>query len=179
MADESLENSAPGKSPSSTVRNFDKESLRHIEPSAINTPKKRKEHEDNVKKSLKASTTEGMFNGASTSITTTFITPFALELGARDSDIGLLSAVQNFMNTLSQIPGAKLTQHMPSKSIWMISQLTSKMFFWVPIMLLPFIDIDNKITLLIAMMGLIAFFAGLRSPAWSSMIGDLVPMNIR
>ncbi len=180
MADESLENSVkPGAAPASTVRKFDKESLRHIEPSAINTPKKRREHEDKVKKSLKASTTEGMFNGSSTSITTTFITPFALELGARDSDIGLLSAVQNFMNTLSQIPGAKLTQYMPRKSIWMISQLTSKMFFWIPIMLLPFIDIDNKITLLIAMMGLIAFFAGLRSPAWSSMMGDLVPMNIR
>lgn len=171
-------NEAPGKGPD-PVRKLDRESLKHIDPSAVNTPKKRREHENKVKKSLEASTTEGMFNASSTSITTTFITPFALELGASNSDIGLLSAVQNFFNTISMLPGAKLTEKMPRKQIWMISQLTAKMFFWVPIMLLPFIQIDNKIGILLVMMALIAFFAGLRTPAWSSMMGDLVPLKIR
>ncbi|MEK6888283.1 MAG: MFS transporter, partial [Candidatus Aenigmatarchaeota archaeon] len=135
--------------------------------------------EEKVKKSLRASTNEGMFNAAASSITNTFITPLALELKATNAEIGLLSAVQNFANTVGQIPGAKLTEYYPRKSIWMLSQVMSKILLWIPIIFLPFLQLDNPVLILIILMGFIAFFSGLRSPAWSSLMGDLVPLKTR
>src|SRR3990167_240308 len=79
--------------------------------------------EEKVNKSLRASTNEGMFNASASSITNTFITPLALELKATNAEIGLLTAVQNFANTIGQIPGAKLTEYYPRKSIWMLSRI--------------------------------------------------------
>ena len=120
-----------------------------------------------------------MFNAAASSITNTFITPLALELKATNAEIGLLSAVQNFANTVGQIPGAKLTEYYPRKSIWMLSQVMSKILLWIPIIFLPFLQLDNPVLILIILMGFIAFFSGLRSPAWSSLMGDLVPLKTR
>ncbi len=140
---------------------------------------KRETHDKKVRKSLRASTTEGMFNASSTSITSTFVTPLALALKATNAEIGLLSAAQNLASTVAQIPGAKLTEYYPRKSIWMLSQLTSKIIFWIPIMLLPFLPVDNPVMLLIVLMTCIAFFSGLRMPAWSSLMGDLVPLRMR
>ena len=139
----------------------------------------KRHHEKKVRSSLRASTAEGMFNASSSSITTTFITPLALALGASNGQIGIMTTVQNFANTMGQIPGAKLTQYVSRKKIWMVSQLTSKIFFIVPIMFLPFLFGGHDITLLIVLMALIAFFAGLRNPAWTSMMGDLVTEKIR
>ena len=139
----------------------------------------KRHHEKKVRNSLRASTAEGTFNTAASSITQTYIQPLAIELGATNSDMGLLSAAQNLANTIAQIPGAKLTQRMPRKTIWMVSQLTSKIFFMIPIMLLPLMNLGNEVWLLIAVMALIAFFVGLRTPAWTSMMGDLVPERIR
>lgn len=155
--------------------------------SAKSSPKKpqlkvrkiRTEHDDKVKKSLRASTTEGAFNTASSSITSTFVTPLALALKATNSEIGLLSAVQNLAHTVAQIPGARLTERYSRKGIWMVSQLMSKILLWIPIALLPFFPLDNPVMILIVLMAGIAFFSGLRAPAWASLMGDLVPLSIR
>ncbi|HLC67949.1 MAG TPA: hypothetical protein VJI12_03645, partial [archaeon] len=66
----------------------------------------KRHHEKKVRSSLRASTAEGMFNASSSSITTTFITPLALALGASNGQIGIMTTVQNFANTMGQIPGA-------------------------------------------------------------------------
>lgn len=142
--------------------------------------KTRKEsREEKVRRSLRASTTEGMFNTASGSITSTFITPLALALKATNAEIGLLSAMQNLAHTVAQVPGAKLTGYYPRKSIWMLSQVMSKIVFIIPVIFLPFLPLDNAVAVLIVLMALAAFFSGLRSPAWSSLMGDLVPLKIR
>ncbi|HLC76649.1 MAG TPA: MFS transporter [archaeon] len=140
---------------------------------------KKETNDDKVKRSLRASTTEGCFNAASGSITSTFITPLALALKATNAEIGVLSAVQDLAHTVAQVPGAKLTGYYSRKSIWLLSQTTSKILLWIPIILLPFLPINNPVTLLIALMFFVAFFSGLRAPAWSSLMGDLVPLKTR
>jgi MFS family permease len=145
----------------------------------VTAKKRQPTNDEKVDMSLKMSTSEGIFNAASTSINSTFITPLALHLGANNSDVGLLSAVQNLANTISQIPGAKMTNYYSRKSIWMLGQLTSKIFLWLPVVFLSLFAFEHSIMLLLAVMALIAFFAGLRNPAWTSMMGDLVPLKIR
>lgn len=136
-------------------------------------------YDEKVRRSLRASTSEGVFNAASSSITSTFVTPLALALKATNAEIGLLSAVQDLAHTVAQMPGATLTQRYSRKGIWMTSQLMSKILLWIPIVLLPFLPLDNPVMILIILMAGVAFFSGLRAPAWASLMGDLIPLNIR
>lgn len=169
-----------GKSPSINIQpRAQPKAPPHASKLKIRKIAKKEIYDERVKKSLRASTSEGVFNAASSSITNTFITPLALALKATNAEIGMLSAVQNFAHTVAQVPGAKMTEYYSRKSIWMISQLMSKILLWVPIIFLPFLPFGNPVLVLIVLMAFIAFFAGLRVPAWSSLMGDLVPLKIR
>ncbi|MBI4174782.1 MAG: MFS transporter [Candidatus Aenigmarchaeota archaeon] len=170
----------PVKKPSAK-NSFKKASGPFVKPGAatVRIKKIRESRDQKVARSLRASTSEGVFNTASSSITNTFVTPLALALKATNSEIGLLSAVQSLAHTVAQLPGARLTERYSRKGIWLVSQLMSKILLWIPIALLPFLPLDNPVILLIALMAAVAFFAGLRVPAWASMMGDLVPLSIR
>ena len=140
---------------------------------------KKESHDEKVSRSLRASVNEGTLNASSSSIINTFVTPLALELKATNAEIGMLSAVQDFASTVAQIPGAKMTEYYPRKSIWLLSQIMGRIIFILPIVLLPFLTLDHPVAVLIILMGLVSFFLGLRSPAWSSLMGDLVPLKVR
>jgi len=135
--------------------------------------------DDKVTRSMHYSTTEGVFNSASGSISNTYLVPFALTLKASSSEIGILIAVQNLAGTLSQIPGAIMTEYYSRKAIWMFAQVVGKILFWLPIVLLPFLNLQNSVYILILLVAMLTFAQGLRSPAWASLMGDLVPQNIR
>jgi MFS family permease len=135
--------------------------------------------ERKIQKSLNYSTAEGTLNAAAGSITESYITPFALALGANNLQIGLLSSMRDLANTIGQIPGARFTQYFERKAIWLYVQIISKVLLWVPIILLPFIAPGTAVLLLIILFAAFGFFSALRSPAWSSLMGDLVPMKIR
>lgn len=132
-----------------------------------------------ARKSMQYSTSEGAFNAASSSIHESFITPFALSLGATNAEIGLLSSAKSMASTSAQIPGAKLTRTMSRKSIWIMSTVISKIALWIPIILLPFMAVDNRVIWLIILFAATGFFSSIRSPAWSSLMGDIVHPKIR
>jgi len=135
--------------------------------------------DEKVRKSLRYSTSEGMLNAAASSIHESYITPLALALKATNFEIGMLFTMRQLLNSIAQMPGAKLTQYFDRKRIWFVSQLLSKVIFWIPIIFLPLFPSNNAIILLIALFAVAGFFSALRSPAWSSLMGDLVPMKIR
>lgn len=120
---------------------------------------------------------EGSFNSAANSITDSYITPFLLSLGATNGEIGLSGSVKNFATVLAQLPGAKMTDYMSRKKVWIIASFMTR-FFWIPIILIPLL-IPNPVMLVMLMLAISAFFLTLKSPAWSSMMGDIVPMQIR
>ncbi len=132
-----------------------------------------------VADSLHYSTMEGIFNTASGNINSTYLVPFALSLRATSADVGILTAVQNLASTLSQIPGAILTEYYSRKAIWMFSQLFGKVILWIPVAFLAFFSVTNAVFMLILLVALLTFAMGLRSPAWASMMGDIVPLKIR
>lgn len=139
--------------------------------------KKKKTGDEKTAKSLHYSVMEGAFNSASNSIVNAYTIPYALALKANNAEIGLLSSVQNLATTFAQLPGASLTQYMSRKSIWVISAIASKLL-WIPIILVAFLPF-NAVIILIALLGLFSFFNSLRNPAWTSLIGDIVPDGIR
>jgi MFS family permease/SepF-like predicted cell division protein (DUF552 family) len=130
-----------------------------------------------TQKNLKYSIIEGSFNSAATSIVDSYITPFLLSIGASNGQIGLTSSIKNLANVFAQLPGAELTSYMSRKKIWVLSSIMTRLF-WIPIILIP-LFFPNPVIYVIALFALASFFLTLKSPAWSSMMGDIVPMSIR
>lgn len=134
--------------------------------------------DEKIKNSLKYSTIEGALTSAASSINSSFITPFALVLKATSNEIALIASLRTLGETLAQIPGALLTQYFSRKAIWTFSTFISRML-WIPIILLPFLNPGNPIHLLAVLLFAISFFTALRAPAWSSLMGDTVPDDVR
>lgn len=139
---------------------------------------KKMPYDDNAKKSMHFSTIEGALSSAATSINSSFITPFALALKASSSEIALISSLRTLGETIAQIPGALLTQYFSRKTIWMFSTFISRIL-WIPIVLLPFVNVGNPIHAFIALLFAVSFFTAMRAPAWSSLMGDIVPQDMR
>lgn len=139
---------------------------------------KPKNTDKRIARSLHYSTAEGALTSVSNSVTNTYITPFALALGATNPEIGLLASVKNLAETLAQLPGAVLTRYMSRKSVWLLSWVSSRVF-WVPAVLLPFLGLGNAVHMLIILLGIITFLASLNGPAWASLMGDIIPDSIR
>jgi MFS family permease len=137
------------------------------------------EKREKIESSMKNSTMEGVFNSASGSIQSSFTTPFALALGASNVEIGLMASLQNFAGAISHIPGALLTKYFTRKSIWVFSHVIGRILLWIPVLFLPFLTLEYRIWIFIGLVTFSNFFVMLRSPAWSSMMGDLVPEEKR
>ncbi len=130
-----------------------------------------------VDRSLHYSNIEGAFSNASGSITGSYTTPLALSLHATNSEIGIINSLQNLASTFAQLPGARLSAWLGSrKRAWFFSSIMQRVF-WVPIILLPVISVGNPILMLMIFLMLVSFFAALRGPAWSSLMGDIVPKS--
>lgn len=140
--------------------------------------REKKPYSDRVAKSLHYSIIEGSFASAAGNINSSYITPYALALKATNAEIGLLHSLQSLASTVAQIPGAKISAWLGSrKRVWFFSNVIQRLF-WIPIIFLPFIAFQNPVFLLILLLAFASFFAALRSPAWSSLMGDLVPKGI-
>ncbi len=135
--------------------------------------------EENLRRDLDNSIAEGSFTTASSSIVSSYSTPFALALGASNTEIGLLNSVQSLAGILSQLPGAWFTRRMTRKRIWTLCTLASRVFLIPLIFMGLFLSDAAEIWLLIALLGLVSFFSSMRGPAWSSMMGDIVPQDRR
>lgn len=148
-----------------------------------NTPKKsapsnqRKYIKDDTEKSLDASIKEGLFGTTSSHLVWDYISPYAMSLGATNKEIGLLGVLQSLGSALGQIPGARLVGMMSRKAIWTMSYTMSRLL-WIPILLIAIIPIYQVLLLMIVVFT-ICFFNGIRNPAWSSLMGDIVPANRR
>ncbi|MBI2076429.1 MAG: MFS transporter [Candidatus Aenigmarchaeota archaeon] len=138
--------------------------------------KKESLSEDKAKKSLRYAIFEGACNSASTTIVNSYSIPFALALRATNMEIGLLNALKSLAETVSQIPGGTLPKYFSRKSVWIYSTIISRLL-WIPIILLPFLG--GSVIAFIILAALANFFMALRGPAWTSLIGDIVPQDIR
>ncbi|MBC7329568.1 MFS transporter [bacterium] len=109
-----------------------------------------------------------------------FITGFALYLGAKSLEIGLLGAIPVLAGVVQ-----------PLASFWAEkSRLTRKFFtnifyifsilFWIPIIFLPFFkSLSYSLFLFFASYTLFNIFISLTNPPYVSWLGDIVPEDIR
>ena len=124
---------------------------------------------------------DGFFSNTSEAFVTSFVTPFAIVLGASNLQVGILSSLTNLSSALGVIPGARLEERFFSRK--RIVALTSGgaarlLLFLIAVM--PLLLPREYATLaFITMIALRAFLGQLGYPAWSSLLADLVPKPIR
>lgn len=138
-----------------------------------------KKYEQTRKYSIKEGSAASVMGGAGE----TYVTPYALELGANNAQIGLLTSLTGMFGPISQIFGSKLIEKYSRKKIvvWAVI-LQASMWLVLLSLGLIFLKYGNTfflIPLLIFSYILYAASGSLGGPAWFSLMGDAVPQEIR
>jgi len=135
----------------------------------INPEKLSKEETEKTKK---ASIVEGSAYNVMYGFGEQYVTPYAIKLGATDSQIGILSSVPTFIGSLFQILGAKLTEkYQDRKSICLIFALLQALML-LPLFVVPLFT--RSMLLLTIIFSLYLIFANIGGPPWNSWIGDVI-----
>lgn len=124
---------------------------------------------------------EGLFSNASESFVGNFITPFALAFGATNSQVGALTSATNAASALGLLPGAKFDQRYGGRK-WVFLLCTGLLgrLLLLALVLLPlFFNASMIVYGIIAVVVARGFLNQFCYPAWSGLVGDLVPEEIR
>jgi len=124
---------------------------------------------------------DGLISNISESFVTSFVTPFALALGANNGQIGALSAISNLASALGLLPGARLSERSGERKriVVLSGGLAGRLLLIVLASLPLFLGPPGVVYAVIALFALRAFANQVGYPAWSSLVADLVPKAIR
>jgi MFS family permease len=135
------------------------------------------------KESLKLSIKEGASASVMSGAGNSFITPFALAIGANSLHIGFLSSFIGLVGPLAQLRSTQLMEKFSRKKI-IVAGVLIQALIWLPIIFLGFL-FYKKIWLDLLPIFLILFYSiqigigAIAVPSWFSLMGDLVPEKIR
>jgi len=106
-----------------------------------------------------------------------YVAPYALKLGASNSDIAILSSVPAFIGSLFQVVGAKLTDNYRNrkKIVTLFVMLQAIMF--LPLFIVPFFT--KSMLLLTIIFSVYLMCANAAGPGWNSWMGEIIPENDR
>ncbi|VVB74092.1 Major Facilitator Superfamily protein [uncultured archaeon] len=116
---------------------------------------------------------EGMMWAAQNGVGAYFITPFALMVGASDFAIGLLRAFSTLSSAIGYYAGAWLLQFEKGRRELISKFTTIQAFSWLLLAILPLLPTDRAV-LLVLFYSLMSFVGSMISPAWTSMMSDVV-----
>lgn len=132
-----------------------------------------------IKRSLKFSFFDGIFAAGMLGMTTDYITPYALALKATVSQIGLLSAIPNFVASLAQLFSADITDRLKSRRKAINTFVFLHALMGIPIILIPYLFTSSPVLFLIIFVTLFTGFNAVAMPAWLSLMSDYVPPRMR
>jgi MFS family permease len=106
-----------------------------------------------------------------------FLVAFAVELGASNYEVGLLTSIA-FLSQPMQLLGLVLVQRFPHRrGITVICAALSRMA-WLLIASIPLLFIDHGVTFLLQWLLIAGLIGVIPGPAWGSWIRDLVPQQM-
>jgi MFS family permease len=136
--------------------------------------------EEKKKKNLTLSLWDGVFAAVSTGCGETYVSPFAIALGAGNLQVGLLASLPNLVASLLQLraPGFVRLFGSRKKPINLFVSLQTLM--WLPILAVPFLAVSgHPVNWLIFFYTCYTAFGAFSTPAWGSLMSDSVPEKIR
>ena len=110
-----------------------------------------------------------------------FLGPFVVFLKATNLQLGLLSSLPLFLGSVSQLVGVWLSERSPSRLRIIVTGALLQALVWIPMALLYFLfgASETTVWLVIALYAAYQITGNLLTPAWSSLIGDIVPSDVR
>jgi MFS family permease len=131
--------------------------------------------------SLRASIRDGMSYSVMVGSGETYLGPFGIFLHATTLQIGLLATLPQLLGAVMQWVGAVAIEGFKSRRAAVVAGVTVQALMWLPIALIPF-TLGSGIGPAFALIALVAVYHsahGFAIPIWNSLIGDLVPADIR
>lgn len=134
--------------------------------------------EKRVRKSLRLSFFDGIFASAMIGFTQEYFSPFLISIGATVRQISLLSAAPNLIASLVQIKSADAAEWLGSRMSVLNIFVLLQALTLIPVALLSLSE-QEHVYLFIACVTLFVSFGAFATPAWGSMMSDLVPKDKR
>ncbi|TFH31257.1 MAG: MFS transporter [Promethearchaeota archaeon] len=126
---------------------------------------------------------EGSFAGLSMVLGDSYITPFALAIGASAVHIGIMNSISGLVLPLGQIIGSRMMVRRSRKTLLTRYVMLQAMmwFFIIGTGILFWFDTFRIVLPLLLMICvfLYQFFGGMVGPAWVSLMGDIIPESER
>ncbi len=132
-----------------------------------------------VRKSLTASLKDGIFASVMGGITDHYSIPLALFLGATVQQVGLIVAVPGLLGSLSQLFAARIVYWIGSRLRLVVRLVLTQASLLLCIAVLPWLEMANRVNLLLVVLVFAALCGGLAGPAWGSVMSDYIPARKR
>jgi MFS family permease len=108
-----------------------------------------------------------------------YLSAFALFLHATPFHLSVLSAIPQLLGTWAQLISVKVSHWFPNRKSQVFWGIIGQSIAWVPILALPLLWPELGPWLLIGGVALYFIFTHFTSPAWNSLITDLLQSNER
>jgi MFS family permease len=125
---------------------------------------------------------DGLFSSISLNFYANFVTLFALAYGASNAQVGQLTAIASLLAALSVFPGAWAVGALGRrKPIVILAGAGVGRFLLLVWAFVPFFIHNPRIAIwgIIIINALITFMSNFGVPAWTSMVADIVPLDMR
>src|SRR5262245_334278 len=133
----------------------------------------------NVRESLRASFKDGIFAAFMAGVTDHYATPLALFLGATVQQVGFITALPNLFSSLSQFFAVRVIYWVGGRLKLLVRLVFSQASLIFFIAILPWLEISNRVELLLMLLIFAALCGGLAGPAWGSLMSDYIPSSKR
>ncbi len=131
-----------------------------------------------TRRSLRWFLADGLFANASGTIIRTYQAIYLLALGATRGQIGLFSSLTNLMMPLAMLPGARLARSSDKQRVVVVSSLIGRLLL-LALILLPALAGRAAVGWGIGILVAYAFLMNLLNPAWTALVGQIVPVRWR
>jgi MFS family permease len=122
---------------------------------------------------------DGLFQAVAQGGGEQYLPAFALLLHATPFQLSLLSAIPQLLGTWAQLISVELSHWFPNRVSQVFWGVVGQSVSWIPILALPLLWPDQGPWLLIAAVAVYFTFSHFTSPAWNSLITDLLAPNER
>ena len=122
---------------------------------------------------------DGLFQAVAQGGGEQYLSAFALLLHATPYQLSILSAIPQLLGTWAQLVSVKVSHWFPSRAAQVFWGIIGQSVSWIPILALPLLWPDQGPWLLIAAVAVYFTFTHFISPAWNSLITDLLEPNER
>ncbi|MFW9971556.1 MAG: MFS transporter [Candidatus Odinarchaeota archaeon] len=134
-------------------------------------------------KTMKISIAEGSFGVFSSVLADNYIVPFSLSLHSSLFQVGLISSLGNIVSPIGQMIGSHQIENKSRKYI-ILSGILGQASVWPLFIIIALLFQFNAFQFYLPWILIIIFliymlFAGIMTPPWFSLMGDIVPENNR